>query len=163
MAKRKGKKTTRRRRRVSGIGQQLDLQALGLAIGGAVLANVAKTQLAKSTNTTMQKAAPYAGLIAGIVLPMIIKNPMVKQASLGMVAFGGVEALKAAKVISGLDMNTINGTLNKYRSLPYRKAVAGVGDVTKSNFTGSRMSQMHTIAGVNGGGGYNAGSGGGAG
>jgi hypothetical protein len=160
MAKKRKTKTTRRRRRVSGIGQDLDLQALGLAVGGAVLSNVLATNFAKSTNTTMQKAGPYAGLIAGVVLPLIVKNPMVKQLSLGLVAGGGVSALKAAKVISGLDMNTINGSLNKYRSLPYRKAVAGIGlgQPSKSNFSGSRLSQMHTIAGMN-----HAGAGGGEG
>lgn len=159
MAKgKKQKKTTRRRRRVSGIGQDLDLQALGLAVGGAVLSNVLATNFAKSTNTTMQKAGPYAGLIAGVVLPLLVKNPMVKQISLGLVAGGGVSALKAAKVISGLDMSTINGSLNQYRSLPYRKAVAGIGQPSKSNFTGSRLSQMHTIAGMN-----HAGAGGGEG
>ena len=158
MAKKRKKSTTRRRRRVSGIGQQLDLQALGLAVGGAVLANVAKTQLAKSTNTTMQKAAPYAGLVLGIIIPLLTKNLMARQAATGMVAYGGVEALKSANVLKGLDMNTIHGSLNKYRSLPYRKAVAGIGQPTKSNFTASRTSQMHTIAGVAG---YSDGSGGG--
>ncbi len=157
MAKRKAKKTTRRRRRVSGFGQNLDLQGIALAIGGAVLANVAKTQLAKSTNTTAQKAAPYVGLIAGIVLPMLVKQPMVRQVSIGLAAAGGVEALKAAKVISGLDMDTIHGSLNKYRSMPYRKAVNGVGQTSKSNFTGSRMSQMHTISGTANGSGSGAG------
>ena len=153
MARRKkAKRITRRRRRVSGI-KDVDMMGIALAVGGAVLANVAKTQLAKSTNTTAQKAAPYVGLIAGIVLPMVVKNPMVKQVSIGLAAAGGVEALKAAKVISGLDMDTITGSLNKYRSMPYRKAVNGVGQVSKSNFTGSRMSQMHTIAGMPDGGG----------
>jgi hypothetical protein len=158
MAKRKKKTTRRRRRSVSGI-KDIDLQGIALAVGGAVLARVATNQLAKSTNTTAQKAAPYVGLIAGIVLPMVVKNPMVRQVSLGLAAGGGVEALKAAKVISGLDMDTIHGSLNKYRSMPYRKAVNGVGQTSKSNFTGSRMSQMHTISGAangsgSGGGGY---------
>jgi hypothetical protein len=143
------KSTRHRRRRLSGIGQSLDFTGMALAVGGAIVANGLKGMLTKSTNATANKAAPYAGVIAGVLVQLLVKNPMAKAASIGMIAASGLDAAKASGIISGLDMNTIHGSLNQYRQLPYRKAMNGIGDgPTKSNFTGSRLSQMHTIAGL---------------
>lgn len=128
-AKKRKKVTHRRRRRVSGIGG-LDIQAIALAIGGAIAANKLSGFLAKDpTKTTMVNLSPYAGIVAGIGLAMFVKNPIVKALSAGMVTMGGFNALK--KLAPGLVGNfafvpTINSTSNRYRQLP-RPSVNGVG------------------------------------
>lgn len=159
MAKRRktARKKTYRRRRVGAINAgSIDTMGLALAVGGAVAARVLNNKLAASTNATMQKAAPYAGLLLGVVLPMISKSPMVKGLSIGLAAGGGVTALGSTglKMISGFE-NAVVGYPG-YNQLPYRK-VAGIGAPgqgiqkgTHSNFSGSRMSQMNTIAGIAG-------------
>jgi hypothetical protein len=122
--KRKAKKSgTRRRRRVSGIGQKLDLQAAGLAVAGAFAAYKLSQMLAKSSNTTMQSVAPFVGIAAGIGLPLVIKNPMIKAMSVGMIAAGGIDTLKKLKVLSGVYgdwLPVVNGT--GAAQLPYKPA-----------------------------------------
>jgi hypothetical protein len=162
MAKRKKsthKKKTYRRRRVSGINSNIDTMGLALAVGGAVAARILNNKLSASTNATAQKAAPYAGLILGIVLPMLVKNPMVKGLSVGLAAGGGVTALgpTGLKMISGFDSSIAGIGYPTYagynNQLPYRKVAGieqGTQKGTRSNFSGSRMSQMNTIAGIAG-------------
>jgi hypothetical protein len=109
MAK-KSKKTKTAKRRNGG-GSSTDIKAVGLAIAGAVLVNKITAEMKKKTGT-MADLAPYAGLALGFGLPMFIKNPMVKQASLGMMVAGGLETLKkiAPKLVSGpYDMSVISG------------------------------------------------------
>lgn len=161
MAKRRKKIMKRRhhRRKVSGIGDKLELMDMALAVGGAVAAKILNNKLAASTNATMQKAAPYSGLILGIVLPLVVKNNTIEKLSIGLVAGGGVTALGSTglKVISGFE-NTVAGIGYPYyqQRIPFAK-VAGVGATagtqgltkgTHSNFSGSRNSQMNTIAGI---------------
>jgi hypothetical protein len=152
MAKRKKARrtTTRRRRRVSGVGAP-DITGLALIVGGAVAANVLSKKLAASTNTTFSKLAPFAPVALGIVLPMLVKNQMLKTISVGLVAGGGVTALgpTGLKVISGIQ--TIGYPYQN--QLPYRKvgAVGPGGKVTNrtgANYSGSGLSQMNVIAGV---------------
>lgn len=159
MAKRK-KHTTRRkhhsRRRVSGV-KDVDFSMLAFAAVGAVGARILTNKLTASTNTTMQKIAPFSGVILGIALPMVAgKNAMVKDISIGLVAGGAVSALGSSglKVISGLE-NTIAGGIGyPYNVLPYKK-VSGIEDggnyVTKPNFSGSGKSQMNVISGIHAG------------
>ena len=157
MAKKKKvtKRKTSRRRRVSGL-PGIDFTGIALAVGGAVAARVISNKLAASTNSMMQKAAPYSGLILGIVLPMVIKSPMVKSLSIGLAAGGGVSALgpTGLKMISGFENAIAYPGDMSYKMLPYRK-VAGIGNNqglqkgTHSNFSGSRKSQINTIAGIN--------------
>lgn len=153
--KKKPIRRTHRRRRVGAIDTKIDFTQIGLVIAGAVGARILTTKLAASTNATMQKAAPYSGVILGIVLPMFIKNAMVKNLSLGLAAGGGASALgpTGLKVISGFE-NSIGYPY--YAQLP-NKAVAGIGNTagdagltkgTRSNFSGSRNSQINTIAGI---------------
>jgi len=154
MAKRKktsARKRTYRRRRVSGIGAAPDITGLALIVGGAVAANVLSKKLAASTNTTFSKLAPFAPLALGIVLPMLVKNQMLNQISLGLAAGGGVTALGPGglKIISGIQ--TIGYPYQN--QLPYRKvgAVGPGGKVTNrggANWSGSGLSQMNVIAGV---------------
>ena len=145
------RKTTyhHRRRRVSGI-KDIDAMQIVYIVGGAVVARVAASKMAASTNTTMQKIAPYVGIIAGIGLPMVSKNPMLKLISLGMLGGGATSALgpTGLKVISGLEQ-TVG---YPYNVLPYRK-VAGViqnGEYqSKANFSGSGQRQANVIGSVN--------------
>lgn len=90
--KNKKRKSTGRRRRVSGI-DSMPLQAIGLGILGAIGASKLSTELKKKTGTAAE-IAPYAGLGAGLALLMFVKNPMVKQLALGMAISGGIETTK---------------------------------------------------------------------
>lgn len=132
---------------------------MALVVGGAVAANVIANKLSTSTNSTLAKVAPFIGLGAGIALPMFMKSPSVASISLGLIAGGGVSALGAngLKVISGFE-NAIAYPGNM-RSLPNMRKVAGIGAPagrqglqrgTHSNFSGSRQSQINTIAGFAG-------------
>lgn len=147
MAKKKKKSTTRRRRRVSGVSSKIDFQALGLAVAGGALAVKLSAMMAKSSNTMIQKAAPFAALGAGIVLPMFVKEPLIKQLSLGLVAGGGVEALRKFNVLSGFrDMPVISG--RPTRLLNHR--VAGVGyPLPNTSVHRSQMSVVNGIANYN--------------
>lgn len=149
MAKRRKKTSTRtrRRRRVSGIGDKMDLQALGLAIAGGALAVKLTSMLGNSSNTMLQKVAPFAGLGAGIILPMFAKDAMVKQLSVGLVTGGGIEALKRFDVISGFrDMPVISG--RPQRLLNHR--VNGVGyPLPNTSVYRSQMSVVNGVAGYN--------------
>lgn len=165
MAKRRKKTTHRktyRRRRVSGI-KDVDFTVIALTIGGAVAGRILSTKLAASTNTTMQKLAPYSAVALGIILPMVTKAPMIKALSLGMVAGGGVVLLgpTGLKVISGME-NSISRVGYPYNVLPYKK-VAGIENgeyVSKSNFSGSGKNQTNVISGIQNPSGHGGGGGG---
>lgn len=159
MAKKGKKKHHKTRRRVSGINmKQIPLEQIGLGILGGVAAMKITDAMKKSTNTTMQKAAPYVPLAAGIVLPMFIKQQMVKEVSTGLAIGGGITVLKELKIISGFgDFKVINGYPKQgYMRLPdkmnntSRGVVNGMGDnfTGKANFSGSRLNQMSVISGV---------------
>lgn len=98
MAKKK-KSTTKRKRRVSGVGK-INITGIALAVGGAFVANKLTAMTAGKTGIVGQ-ISPFLGLIGGIVLPMFVKNPMAGQLAVGMAAGGGLEALKKLGVISG--------------------------------------------------------------
>lgn len=129
-SKKKKKATTRRRRRVSGIGSGIDLQGIALAGAGAVLTSIVKKQLVKDpTKTTLVNLAPYVGLAAALVLPMVSKSAVVKSIAVGAGAMGVVEALRklAPNMVGNLDvMPVISATANRYRQLP-RVQMNGVG------------------------------------
>lgn len=99
--KNKGKKSYSRRRRVSGMGN-LDLQAMGLGLLGAVAANKLTAELKKKTGT-MAEVAPFAALGIGLVVQLMVKNTMAKQVGAGLVIGGGLETLKkvAPKLVAG--------------------------------------------------------------
>jgi hypothetical protein len=153
MAKRRKRTTTKRtyrRRRVSGV-QSPDITGLALTVGGALAATIISKKLAASTNATFSKLAPFAPLALGIVLPMLVKNQMLKTLSIGLVAGGGVTALgpTGLKIVSGIQ--TIGYPYQN--QLPYKK-VAGVGpggtvtNRTGVNWSGSMLSQPQVIGGV---------------
>jgi hypothetical protein len=148
----KRKSSHRRKRSVGGIND-MDVMQIALIAGGAVLSRIMVNKLTTSTNTTMQKIAPYSGLLAGLVLPMVTKNDMIKGISLGLVGGGAVSALgpTGLKVISGFE-NTIAGRVGYPPNIiPYRQ-INGIMDdgryVSKPNFSGSGKSQMNVISGI---------------
>lgn len=163
MAKRKKAHTTRRRthtrrRKVSGVGS-IDVTSLALTVAGGVAARILSNKLASSTGT-MGKIAPYAPVILGVILPMVIKNnPMVNGLSVGLVAGGGVTALgpTGLKIISGFENSIAGIGYPMAPQIPYRRVAGlvsgpaqsqGLTRGTRSNFSGSRKSQINTIAGV---------------
>ena len=93
----------RKHRRVSGTNKSVDLKAIGVAVLFAVAGRKLSAMLAKSTNTMAQTAAPYAELGLGIVLPMVLKNPLIKQGSIGLLVDGSITVLGklAPGIISG--------------------------------------------------------------
>src|SRR5687768_15206935 len=134
MAKHAKKKSTKRRfsrRRIGAVGK-VDIQAAALGIGGAVVASKLQQFLSKDpTKTTMVNLAPYAGLGAGVALAMLVKNPMIRAASAGMIIMGGVQILK--KLSPGLIGNfamvpVINATSNKYRNQLQPVQLNGIGN-----------------------------------
>lgn len=152
------RKTSRRRGRVSGI-KDVDFTSIGLVVAGAVAGRILYNKLSTSTNATMVKLAPYAGLLAGIVLPMVTKEAMMKALSMGLVASGGVNMLVGLKVITGIENTVGNHMMHRvgypYNVVPYQRRVAGIVNqqnqfVNKANFSGSGKSQMNVIGGVPG-------------
>jgi hypothetical protein len=171
MGKKKNKPATRRRKRVTGIGKNIPVQKYALGIVGAAIAIKGSEMMAKSTNTMISKAAPYAPAIVGIALPMLVKDQMVADVSAGLVIGGSIPVLKELKILSGFSsVRTIQGSPKGYMRLPDRRSSAasvnGTGQrgvnsayTTKSNFSGSRMSQMNVISGAMSGGGSGSGAG----
>lgn len=89
MARRKKqKRSTTRRRRMSGVGK-FDAGTAGTAIAGIAIGTIAASLLTKkllaSQSETVQGIVPIA---AGIALPIFMKNEIAKNAGLGMVAVG---------------------------------------------------------------------------
>ena len=122
MAKRR-KKTTTRRRRSRGMG------AIGSGIGavlpmvlGAVTGRIIANKLAGKVNNTILGAGQIG---AGLVLPMVAKNPFVKGIGTGMIINGAVSLAQSTGVISAIsgigemevdflsgDMDTLEGADN---------------------------------------------------
>lgn len=158
MAKRTSRKTKKRsirRRRVSGVSG-IDGQAIALAIGGAFIAHKLQAFLAKDPSKTMLvNISPFAGLALGIGLPMVVKNPMVRALSAGMVPVGGLAVLKKflPGAVGALDLiPIINGTSNKFRTLP-QPSVNGIGfPLTQSSVYKDSMSVISGVGGTDGSG-----------
>jgi hypothetical protein len=142
------KTTHRRRRRVSGI-KDVNAMEIAYIIGGALVARIATNKLTASTNPTMQKLAPYVGIIAGVALPMVSKSPALKGIGLGMVGAGAISAFgpTGLKVISGMEASVGY----PYNVLPYRKVAGVIQDgeyVSKANFSGSGQRQASVIGSI---------------
>lgn len=107
--KRKAKKVSHRKTRkrsMHGVGGMItdSLLTIGGGIIGQYASGLAATLLSKSSmseknKTYISAAVPVA---VGIVLPKIIKNPMVKNLSTGMLVIGGVKLVQSTGVISGI-------------------------------------------------------------
>jgi hypothetical protein len=99
MAKRR-KKTTTRRRRSRGMG------AIGSGIGavlpmvvGAVAGRIIANKLAGKASAAVLGAGQIG---AGLVLPMVAKNPFVKGIGTGMIINGAVSLAQSTGVISAI-------------------------------------------------------------
>jgi hypothetical protein len=147
--------THRRHRRVSGI-KDIDITQIALVVGGAIAGRILNNKLAASTNTTFSKLAPYSSMIAGIVIPMVSKQPMMKALSMGLIAVGGVNVLVSMHVISGIETTVAGmpyraGVGYPYNAIPYQKKLAGMVDgnyVSKPNWSGSGKSQANVIGSI---------------
>lgn len=148
MAKNKKKSTrkTYRRRRVSGAGSA-DIQAMGLAVAGALVAAKVSEKLASNTNESIRKIAPYFGVVSGAAIPFFTKNPMARSLSLGLVAGGAIPALKELKVLKGIGFTT--ESISGYAPLPYRVTGRQANVVNGMNWSGSGLSQAKVISGIN--------------
>lgn len=152
--KARSRKVSVKRRKRAKVGAMPNLSNIALIVGGAVAANVVSKKLSQTSNSTVSKVAPFSGLILGILLPKFVKrSPMIEQISMGLIAGGGVAAL-------GSDGLNVIGFMNNaiaypggYKMLPYSGVAGlakgqGLSPGTHSNFSGSRQSQINTIAGV---------------
>lgn len=92
------RKTTRSRRRRSGLGAinptNMLMNIAGLAAGVAGAAALNKFVLG-SQNETIQKAGP---IVAGLALPMFVKSDLGKSLGSGMIAYG------VGKVFAGMGL-----------------------------------------------------------
>lgn len=146
--------THRRRRTIGKRPMDFDVMGMALIVAGAIGGKILSNKLETSTNSLFVKIAPFTPLALGIALPMFIDNDMLKKISLGLVASGGLEAVgsNGLKIISGLE---VIGYPGGNMALPYNAAQVagpagpqGLAAGTHSNFSGSRQSQINTIAGV---------------
>ena len=135
MAKRRKKSTPVRRRtgrrRMSGVNSS-QIMEIGLVAAGAVAGAVLSNQL-RNQNPMIAAAAP---LIAGIALPMFVKNPMMRSLGLGMAAAGSLklvnkitngkigEVIGAAdddvievEMLSGIDDNGVVGAMDDFEEM----------------------------------------------
>ena len=107
MAKRKKTKTSRRRRRVSGIGKVNAGSALtqigGVLVGVAAGAYLNKLALSGKSNT-IQAAVPAA---AGIAVQMFLKSDLGKSIGSGLIAYGGGKFLSNMG-LSGIGADSID-------------------------------------------------------
>jgi hypothetical protein len=117
MARRRTKKrSSGRRRRVSGGVKNARIEtALGVILGaaGGMLLN---SELAKATKPIDPKIIALGELVLGFLAPSFIKGNIVQGIGFGLIAAGGSSALKEFDIISGLPlisgyqrMNVING------------------------------------------------------
>jgi len=116
------RKTSRPRRRMSGVGK-LDagsiLQMVGGIAGGTLVAGLINKNLLSTQNELIQAVVPVA---LGIATPMFVKSDLGKMAGAGMVAYGTTKLLAKYKLagvgadfidlpvaVSGDDLSVIAG------------------------------------------------------
>lgn len=154
-AKRAKRRRSSRRRRSVGAVSKVDIQAIALGTLGAIAVSKLQQFLSKDpTKTTLVNIAPFAPLAVSIVVPMFVKNPMVKAAAVGGAIYGGLAVVK--KFMPGLVGNfafipIVSGTLNKYRNIP-TPVMNGVHGTPLPNTSVYRNS-MDVVSGVGAGGG----------
>ena len=110
--RKKHKKTHSRRKRHSGMGAIDTMNILGVAIGA-----VAAGYLGKLVPATVNTKIVSGGKIAlGIALPMLVKGGKMKNTlagvGSGMIAVGTVDLLRDFGVLSGMDDEILEVTLN---------------------------------------------------
>lgn len=142
----KAKKSTgRRRRRVSGIGNNSTLLTIGAAVGGYFLGPKLNEMIVAKVGTNVDpKLIAAAEVLAGVLIPKsLMKNSMPGKLLGGFLMGTGANlALKEFGVISGLPV------LNGYRDL---RAVAGIGNVSYSPAQGAQapgLTSLQVISGI---------------
>lgn len=161
-AKRRKRGGTRRRRRV-GASPRINIQSTAIKIGGAILASKLQGMLSKDpTKTMLVNIAPFVGIVGGVVLPMFVKNQIVRDLADGMLIQGGISALK--KVAPGIVGNfamvpVVNGPQRQILNRPYKPALNGMGfPLPETSVYDDPMSVISGIAGFNPGDGSGSGS-----
>lgn len=160
MAKHAKRSTSRlaggRRRRRVGAMPKINIQSVALQIGGAVVASKLQQMLAKDpTKTMLVNISPFVGLAGGLLLPMVAKQPAIRDLANGMLIQGGISTLK--KLAPGLIGNfamipIVSGTTNVLRNHP-QPVLNGVGyPLPKSSVYRDSMSVVSGIGSMNGSG-----------
>jgi len=101
MARRKkAKKASYRRRRMSGIGKVGSTASSALyVIAGAAVAGYVGKMLPASMNDKIKAAVPVA---VGIALPRFVKSSVGQGLGAGMVAVGGLKLIQSFGVLNGI-------------------------------------------------------------
>lgn len=96
----KGHKKTHRRRRMSGMGSNVIMQAVGL-VAGAAAARIVTTSGKILPN--IDSKIKNAGVVAlGVFLPKFVKNTISQSIGAGMIATGGLGLLQSTGVIGAI-------------------------------------------------------------
>ena len=137
------KKTTHRRRKMSGMGK-LNPSSMLTTIGGVLVGTAAAGFIAKkflsSQNETIQAIVPIA---LGIATPMFLKSDLGKYAGAGMIAVGGLKLFQKFGIagigetdvmlpvgISGDDLSVLAGDDNFAMANDDIYAMAGDDDIS---------------------------------
>lgn len=139
------RKTTRRRRRISGIGK-IDAKGIGMQVVGLTIGAAGGREL----NAILVKQFPtltptVSGLIqigVGVLLPMVVKgNALVANIGNGMIANGGMVELVNLGVISGVRPSAMSYRINGSSQL---SSIAGGGRFHRL----SGASDLSAVAGM---------------
>jgi len=84
-------KKASKRKRVSGV--KFDAISPVLLIAGAIAGNYAKQALKETLTIKGKDYSGAAVLVAGVVMPMVMKEPMLKSFSNGLIVSGGLSTL----------------------------------------------------------------------
>jgi hypothetical protein len=100
-SRKKGQKKTSRRRRMSGMGSNVIMQALGLVAGAAAGRIVSSSS---KILPNIDSKIKNAGVVAlGVFLPKFVKNPISASVGAGMIAVGGLGLLQSTGVIGAIE------------------------------------------------------------
>lgn len=104
-SKKAGKKHTRRRK-ISGFNTSMVIDPLAM-LAGAVIGNYAKKALKETLTFSGKDYSGAAVMVAGILLPKVSKEPIVKALGNGMIVSGGLSTVAVfmpSFPINGIDM-----------------------------------------------------------
>lgn len=100
-SRKKGQKKSSRRRRMSGMGSNVIMQALGLVAGAAAGRIVGSSS---KILPNIDSKIKNAGVVAlGVFLPKFVKNPISSSVGAGMIAVGGLGLLQSTGVIGAIE------------------------------------------------------------
>jgi hypothetical protein len=111
--KKKKKKTSRRRSSHARMGA-VNIQGIGMKVGGIAAAAFVDNLARKNFTSLSPKILAIAEIGAGVFLPRFIKGPLGEGIADGLIAVGTISLLKSFSVISGV------GAVPMYRPAPTR-------------------------------------------